>query len=602
MNPALSSPGSGVIFLNDLPYFVAKDDQGRPQWIEEMVPTQEGDPSAPRRRRLADWSSGMFDSRGWMAGAVELATNAVLPPGRILPGPDVTDITTLASAAITCFAEVTAPANRVLAGGGTYVIEINPATQAVAASNNIGGTVKSMQLVNQDVAIARGNGNDAYRRSSAGAYSAWASGLDADCFGLAVDGKLVRGRDTFWSHATADDFYSSSGSWGTEYGIGNAAYDILQVFNHSRWDLILKEDGLWKFDEDTVQFQNVLADLEVFRSTENRSFFRWYDQVFLCTLAGLYRYIAAGAARTVGVEEAQLNESELSNAYPTAGVAFGKWAYVAYYKPGTTTTYICMMRRAEDGDASLGSPYTFTSVIDSFSGQCKAMHVSSLPGSPTVYFAKGTSVSYFTLSRDGLPASYRDSGTVTVRMSPSDFGTPQTIKRFRKLEVSGRNAAADRAITFSAAMDGGATNQVGGAITSFTGGVANAFWTLDSNDSGRVMQLIASMTVNSTSTPPEVRDITICYEERPEYAPGAVVGLRLRDYAEEGGISDHRTAAQARADLIALIEAGPVTLKDPYGDSYTVGLSAVKGEIAYQRKGEVPQPDFQLQIRRLDYS
>lgn len=588
---------ANYITIDGKPYFILTEDK-RPNWSQEFVPTQAGDPLAPRWVRFNDWSRGMGDSRGLLRGAVEYAEAAYLGSiGRLLPGPAIGTIATAHSAPITCFVDVTAPASRVLAGGGTKVSEINPSTQAVTTSASFTGPIKSMALFIDQVAIASGASVRFYKRNASGTYSQTADNLYADAFGISGS-TLVRGRGAYWSRCELADFMDDA-NWSAEFDIGDLSGNINQVFEHNRFDYILKDEGLYTYDDAADETANVIEDLRTWKSSENRSFARWNELLFIPSLGGLYRY--QGTARPVGIEEVNLNENEMRAAYPTAMAAFGRWAYVAYYDG--TSTWICSMRRAQDGDSGMGSPFTLVSVVDKFTGKCLAMHVSSLTSPPTLYYGGASNgVRYFALSRDGVPASYTTGGTTTVRFSPSDLNSPMTVKFFKSIEVYGRNAAAARAIQWQAGIDGGSLNNVGASITSLSNGYAQRFWTQGSNDEGRVIQLVATMTNNSASAPPEIREVQLNFEERPIMTTAFNTALRIEDEDSEGGIIDDRSAILKRSDLEALIDGAVVDVMDPWGETFKARISQLRLDTTQQMRDSYPVSAMPIQIRRLDYS
>lgn len=602
---------SATVDIAGEPYLLAKSAQGVPEFHPRQVQTQEGDPTVPRRYRWNDWSRGMGDSRGVFKGAIESASNAYLGSiGRILPGPKVTTVETNHDTAITAIVEVTAPAARLITFGGRYAKEVD-ASWSVAATNDFGAgkNVAGAVLFVDQVAIAMGDAVQFQRRDASGAYAASTVTSDsygdyryARAFGLSPEGDLVRGRGAKWSKCSAADFYATNGNWSAEYSIGDASGNINYLGNFERWDYVLKDEGLYTFDSEQSKESNVLPDLAAWRSSTNRRWFAWYNRLFLCTSAGLYRYIQGGGARTVGIEEAELNEGILQDAYPTAGVAFGKWAYVAYYDPALATTSVILMRNARDGDASFGAPFTAVSVIDSFSGQCLAMTVTNIAGYPAVCFARDTDLSYFKVSRSGRPAEFRDSGSLVVTFSPNDLGTPMTVKYARSLEVVGRNLSAARNAQFACSWDGGAYNNVDSALTSLSASFARASWALGSNDSGRVPQLKVTLGLDSASTPPEVRDVVLNYEERPVMVPGAVMLLRFVDGDREGPVSPRKSALERRQVLEALLDGAPVSFTDPYGSSYTAALAEYQGDITGQSRGLMPEDVVAVTVRSLEYA
>lgn len=602
---------SSVIVIDNEPFFLAKNGQtGAPEWGPTRVPTQEGDPTRPRRFRWNDWSRGLGDSRGAFKGAVEHSAYAFLGAvGRILPAPAVGIIETNTNAAITSIIEVTLPASRILVGGGTKVVEVNPSTHAVATTQTMpGGSVGPMQLFNDQVAIPLGDSQQFYRRQSSGTYSVSTTTTDgngdyryARCFGLSGS-KLVRGYSNKWSTCAASDFYGTNGNWSTDYPIGDPSGKINQVFAHNRWDYVLKDEGLYSFDQETSEEANLLTDLIAFKSSENRAFAHWHDQILLCSFAGLYRYLQQGAARTSGAEEMEMNEGPLLNTFPTAAVGFGKWAFVAHYKGSTNTTYIAMHRRAREGDANFGTPITTVSGIYQFTGRCNAMHITSLGGTPELWFAVDTDIGWIELTRDGRPAAYQTANTTRVEFSPTDLGSPFTVKYGRGIEVVGRNVAATRAVQVEASWDDGAFNDVGAVISSLSNTFAQRFWTVGTNDSGRVLQLAVELTNDSASAPPEVRDIALNYEERPLMTDGAAAVIRLRDQGEEGDYSSRLSAKEQREFLAARMASAPVTLIDPYGNQYSAALSDFQGQGDFTYEGEDPQELLRVVVRKLDYA
>lgn len=601
---------SNVIIVDGEPLFLAKNGQtNAPEWAPTRIATQEGDPTRPRRYRWNDWSRGLGDSRGAFKGAVEHSEFAFLGAvGRILPGHAIGVIETNCDAAITSFVEVTAPANRILAGGGTKVVEVDTSHAVQATQTMPGGSLGPMQLFNGQVAIPLGDAQQFYRRKADGTYAVSTTTSDvngdyryARCFGL-NGSKLVRGYGNNWSVCAAADFYGTDGNWSADYPIGDPAGKINQVFSHNRWDYVLKDEGLYSFDQETSEEANLLTDLIAFKSSENRQFAQWHDQILLCSFAGLYRYLQQGAARTTGAEEMELNEGVLRNTFPTAAKAFGKWAFVAHYKASTSTTYIVMHRRAREGDATFGTPVTAVCVIYSFTGRCNAMHITSLGGTPELWFAKDTDVAWLQLTRDGLPAAFQTGATTRVDFAPTDLDSPFTAKYGRSVEVVGRNIDADRTIQVKVAWDDAASAAVGGAITSLSTTFAQRYFVPGVSDSGRVVQVSIELTNDDAGNPPEVRDVALNYEERPLMTDGFSAVFRLRDFAEEGDFASRLTAKEQRDFIAARVTGAPVEIIDAYGDAYVAALSSFEGQGDYAYRGDDPQEAVKVLIRRLDYS
>lgn len=602
-----------TIEIDGKPYFLALDPSTQaPFWKPRQYPTQEGDPTVPRRERYNDWSKGMGDSRGVFKGAVEYGLGYLGMFGRILPAPVINTIATGHDVAVTCFAVVTAPANRVISFGGRYAKEIDPSAHTVSTTEDFGAgvTVLDCAVFGTSTAIALGDSALFEWRNSSGVYAAntlTGNLRYARAFGLSKteDGLtgLVRGRTYLWSKCTADDFYGTDGNWGAEYEIGDPSANITQVGPYAGADYVLKEDGVYTFYARSSAANNVLPALAAFQSSENKRWFAKDNRLFICSYAGLYRLFHNGPARVVGFEEAELNEGTMSNVYPTAGVAFGKWNWTAYYDATANTTYIVMEREARDGDATFGSPSTAVCVIDTFTGKCNAMVIpSKVTSTPELWYGRETSVAWIKLTRDGRPAEYSTTATTRVLMAPTDLGNPMTTKYFKGVEGIFRNLAAGRAVTLSAKIDEGSENDIGSALTSATGRRASTYWTLGTNDSGRSIQLIAEMTNDSTTTPPEIRELVLEYEERPSFVAGFEAVLELREANARDEVSTRATAQEQRQALEAILDGAPVTIVDPEGTSYTGAVFNIEGEADYQFGGEIPQQSLRIGVRALSYA
>lgn len=613
----------GVVYFAGEPFFLENDPQsGAPLWEPRWTNTKDGDPTRPQHFEWHDWSRGLGDSRGVFPGAIESCLNAwVGSMGRILPGPKINVLgIVFEGSPCTTIVTVTLPSPVVIALGGRYAVEVNPTTHATAAPHDFGAgkIVTDACLFIDQLAIAMGEATQFQRRDAAGTYAASTVTTDAsgdyryaNSFGLSITGDLVRGRSYFWSKCSAADFYGTNGNWTKEYDIGSRARNITRVGSFEGWDFVLKEEGLYTYRQDDSVEGNVLTDLEAFPSTNNKRWFKWGNRLFVCSIAGLYRYLKQGLARPVGIEESPVNETFLKTTRPTAGVGFGEWAYEARYDDATNTTYILMLRNANNGDATLGSPFTSVSIIDSFTGQCLAMAIPALvTATPEVWYGRNLDVAWFKVGLDGKPVDYRDSGTTTVTFSPNDLGNPLTMKYAQRLAIIGRNLSAVRTATIKAAWDGAALAVVGAAITALSASYAEVFFARGIGDSGRVLQVQIELVSNSTSTPPEIRNVYLDHEERPTAVPGGVATLHLEDFASYQGISSQLTAAQQRQFLENLMFGGAFDFTDPDGDTYAAGVNVVphyllpvEGPVREQQTDSLgPQDSIRLVVRRLDYT
>lgn len=596
---------SNIVVIDEEPFAIMRDGENT-LWRDVAAPIEQGDPKQPKIAAISDWSRGQGDSHGAVPGAVERAINAYLGhAGRILPGPAVTTVATPLNGDIRGIVDVGAGSSRRLViGGGRYAIELDSALLVTATQDfGAGKSVTSMQAIKGELAVALGDGVRFWRRDAAGVWSECTTGSDsagdyryADCFGITADGHLARGRGPYWSKSLNDNWSTGAGSWSAENQIGDSARRILGVFDFQRWDYVLKEDGLYAFDDSTIDMVNELPDMRGYPVTEASSF-AWYNRLFLCTPAGLYRYVQLGGARTVGLEDNRLNLTFDRDAYPTAGTAYGTWAYIAYYSPSSNTTRIHMVRLATDGDATM-SPFTFVSAVDEFTGRCRAMAISDITGTPVVYYGAGSSLRYFQLSRNGLPVAFRTSGqTIVQQVVPSE--ARMTKRYLRSIKVEVENAGAGSYLDISWSWDGVSWNAMSPSIT--TNGISQRFVVPGSNDSGYTLWVRYALTNASASLPIAVKGIEIAMEERPATARAAIATLRLRDYLVEGKVASRLTAYEQLEFLRQRFALGSCTIVDPYGASWRAAITEIQGEGALAMMGKAAQPMVTIFLRELQY-
>ncbi len=123
------------------------------------------------------------------------------------------------------------------------------------------------------------------------------------------------------------------------------------------------------------------------------------------------------------------------------------------------------------------------------------------------------------------------------------------------------------------------------------------------NDTGRTMQLVFTMTNGSGGTSPaEIREIKVNYDERPTLTPAYQATIRAVDYVDFGGGASRATGKATRAALLALAGGDVVTIVDPWGDSFTGRITIAQAIVNQQFAEANPMEDVTVQIRRLDYS
>jgi hypothetical protein len=586
---------TSVVVVDGTPFFLAKDQNGLAEWEERWEPDREGDPAKPFRAPILTWHKGMGDSRGARPGAVHWSSNVYLGHEQVmLPGPQVLTITTALTSPIKALVDVGSGASRrLIALGGRYASEIN-SSLSVATTFDFGSgwDVKQAIEYNGEVVIAMGDGVRWWRRNSSATYEQNNYGSTppneyryADCFGITDDGWLARGRAHYWSKTINSNYFGGTGNWSAENPIGSPNRKILGVFAYNRWDYVLKQDGLYAFDPDIGQMVNELGDMAAYPATE-ANFFRWFNRLMLCLPSGLHRYVQSSASRNVGLEEVRLTTTLIPNAYPTAGAAYGGWAYVAYYDPDAAKTYITMFRQAEDGDSTT-APFTPVCNIDEFNGRCNAMLMSDITGDPRLYYARGTDVSHVRLSRNGLPRYYRN-GTGNVTFRPPDRA-PHTRKRLTAIEIMTEGASATNTVTIEHSWDG-STWTADGTVTA--SGLTEL--AVSSNQEGYTLWLRITLNNQSATSPVSVTSIICQGHELPGARYVASAAFRLRDYDHEGPVQTRMTAQEQLEFLRARVGSSPVTVVTPYGEQRTLVMSVAAANKIEWPKYHEPQPVFEV--------
>lgn len=598
-------PHANIVFIDGEPFAIAKD-RDVSLWRDIALPSEEGNPGQPMRVIVSDWSRGLGDSHGVVTGGVERAVLAYCGhAGRVFPGPAVSTVSLTLDEPVAAIVEVQDPARRLIALGGRYAKEIN-SSHAVTLTQDFGSgwSVKDAVEYRGAVAIAMGDGNRFWWRNTSGTYAQNTNGTDsagdyryADCFGLTSDGHLARGRGSLWSKCITDSFAVGAGSWSAENQVGLKNARILDLLDFQRWDYVLKQDGLYAFDDETIEMVNELPDMAAYPASFAR-WFTWYNRLLLCLPAGLYRYVQAGGARAVGLEENRLNLSFARDAFPTAGVAYGTWAYVAYYSPADDKTLIFAMRLAAEGDAAF-SPFTFVYALDEFTGRCNAMAISDISGQPTVYFGRNADLGYFALSRNGLPVTYRTSGTQYVQwIVPSE--APFTRKYLRAVSVDTGGHHTGSAVQVRYSWDGSTWHDLGAAVTA--NGLATRYATPGSNDSGEKLWLRLELANASSASPVYVSGVAVALEERPVHTRGAVCSLRMRDFLVEGGAVSMKTAAEQLDFLRERIELGSCIITDPYGNTWRAAIAEAKGDGIIAPMWQPAEGTISIVLRELEYA
>ena len=426
---------------------------GPPAYSSYSVRTQEGDPLNERPERYEDWSRGIGDGRDFIPGGVHYATGVHLPKGRIALGPRVRTLNLANDDAADEVLDLESGGRFLWSGAGSRVFRIDLADDGVTSSAQQAASVLSLQTW-RGAMFAAIEGANAYVVNPASnvtagthAWAANASNDEANAFGISrTSGKgpsLVRGRENKWSRFVPTDTTGIPGIWGVEYAIGGDAA-IAQLRSHNYSDYILKADGLYSFGDATEEGNNLLGDLEIFPSAENRWMTIWHNTLLVCSAVGLFR-VFGGVQRMTGIEECELNTVAYGN--PTAAIGFGRLFYEA--RNLGTKTVIIQYRLSRGRETSLDAPFTPVAIVDVFEGSCKAMAITAYAGETRLWYGAGGDLRYLKLTIDGTPAEVTaaaafsantadsiEDASPTVALSPTYFGSTDTVKYLRKVELS----------------------------------------------------------------------------------------------------------------------------------------------------------------------
>ena len=563
---------------------------GPPAYRTLTVRTQEGDPLIERQERYEDWSRGIGDGRDFIPGGELYATGVHLPLGRITVGADIGTVSNLETSEITA---LVASGNYVSAAFGTkvYVHTIGSVGWGTAAT--LPGSVSSFLHWRGGYLAAVGD-DDPYQENDETAVLAGLNSWEANSGDIAAralglsrtsgtGATPVRGRLNHWSRMVPED-EGLGGEWGAEISIGGEGL-IRQVFSHNYSDYVLKSDGLYSFGQVTDEATNLLGDLETFPSEENRWVAKWHNTLLVCTVAGLYR-IYGGVQRTTGIEECELNTIGYDN--PTAAAGYGRIFYEA--RKFGTKTVIIQYRLSRGQETSLDAPFTPISIVDVFDGKCLAMLIHENNGEARLWYGAGPGqMRHLRLTPDGSPAVRRSEvafsmntataivdSRPTVALSPTYFGSTDTMKYLRKIELSTEGAGVVRVEVAGETMEGDASE---GHIEEY----------MPATMAGRRR---FSPVIKLRGANPQVLAATFYFGERPITAFGAQFGLRLRDRAGQ--------LAYDQLEALRDLTDGPaIKFVDPDGEERTCFVGELEGDVPFQYGGDAPPHDIALTVREV---
>jgi hypothetical protein len=364
----------------------------------------------------------------------------------------------------------------------------------------------------------------------------WSGGTDADARNLCVVGnQLYRtkgDRGVYTLDAGSDP--ETEANWSSEFKIGDTSHKISDIVEMGEAAYILKANGLYEFDG--VAEADLILDYGTADNNGRGSVF-WHGGIAIPAATGVW-WTRSGVPESPDVnprndsnEPAVSTVSQLHSGRWQGLASYGAYLYGPFISPIPGSTEIQHLLYARERDSRIDPPGWGSWVWQVTSGHYSAVSKGTFHGChvartseydastvrPCVFWSSGdkAKIEYLFLDTDGAPSRSRGNvdlynGGVQVTSGRIDWDLPRVNKQFRVIEGMAEDMAAGHSWQFAVSIDGGSFNNVGSAITS--DGFFQAFWTQDSNDTGRSILLKLTWTGTSNLTGqsgPHLRDVGI---------------------------------------------------------------------------------------------
>jgi len=391
-------------------------------------------------------------------------------------------------------------------------------------------------------------------------------------------------------------------NWGAAISVGDTTYGINRLIGDQTHVYVAKTNGLHDVDGVTGHSPNLMPFFA--QAIDDENGIAGHSSggfVYTGHLSGLFRLDVSGAASgrlvTVTPGHGLPNETPVRGKI-LASTSYGPWQIISLYNG--VDTYICMGRDIMQGDAGVSpfgygygygpspsaigpSPMLWHGGIIFVPGQrCYLLYVSGLSSPPRLWFGSGNQLNYAILPRTENPlqdSEYRFAQSWRFFVPGQDWGHPATPKQLLQIDVEGDNLGAGTQMTVNVNAEGGAYSQFGVANTS-----PQSMLPAAQPFSGR--RIGFRLDGSGATTAPAIMRVLMPRSQvrtavRMLRTYQLLLGMGNQDrfggYDISRAIEDYRT-------LSRLQTAGPCTVRDEFGESYTcLVIPPVSRQVLYLR-------------------
>ena len=558
-----------TITLGSDTYLIARTERARswkksfrnePPWVE----ADDGMLSV----RIETWHLGGFKTKPGIDGTSEQGSDTDGRfPFRLRPSPKINSVTLTGSAADPT--SIFKAKGYIFAVCGRYVFKIDPATDTVTSSKDLGAGVTGIMGLEDEagnvLVTLDATTTSLWRCTAIGSPDTWAQTADAACnpyrlarginrlFRISKAG-VMRNLSTGLSPLTEAnwaDTVQCGGTDTTKPPTGLIAFD--------RTVLAARQEAVYGVDGESGYGIPVIK--RVVPSAYTGAGMAVVEPYVLVPHSrGLGRY-TPGMFESIGLEREILNESSIKGGVFRAFAVDGQWIFAAYQVGSSSNILVARDRRS--GEPSL-APMIWDTFVNNGANTCGAMYLDTDTDPPRLWFGRGNNIAYIKLA-DPL-AEFAVSGTRTSHKY--DFGDWGS-KDFPKVDVvvSGADLSANIYWDLYYSVDGAAFSMVdrNSANMRSTAAGRSTFY-LPNAAVGREIQYRLNYTSNDATKKGEVLFVEGFAIPQARKFPILELQLKLAHNQQKDLERETRDVAEQRSDLEALIEAATtITAIGPWG-------------------------------------
>lgn len=557
----------GTVRIDSKSYQLARVGSQEPyaHGFQDEPPWAEGSPAMVGAEQET-WDQGGFKSSEGFEGVSEYGRNTDGRwRSRLLPSAKINTLTLTSSAANPT--SIFEALGYVFVVAGRYIYRIDPATDTVVLSKDLGAAVSGVMGLRweEDYALVTTSEatNSLYKLVSGGIVvggpDTWTQTSDVEAYWLAAGiNRLFKVTKTgeLRNCATSLDPMTDA-NWADSVQVGETSTLPTGLVAYERTVFVGKPEGLFGVGDDGFGLPLIKR---MARHADNCRGMAVFDPwVFVPHVRGLYRFVP-GIAEACGLEKEKLNESPVKGLWK--GFAFDSgWIY-GLMAVGSDT-YVLAGREREGGEPGFG-PIVWDTWLY-FAAASKAAWLSALTTTPRLWFGHGNNIAYVELANGPGAVKYATSGN---RFSPKYRFRDFASKDFPQVDVVARAVDANTYWTVNYSLDGGAYSSadINAAVMKATS-VGRTRFVLPTTAVGREIQLRFDYTGASEDAVGELRYYQLNAVPQSRKVPLIVAHLFLEEGVHHDEEIEQRTAIQQFNDLAALLETvAAVATVGPWGE------------------------------------